>query len=280
LQSHPDWCQLLVAGWRIIAKRLCIMLLYRSALIASTAALLIFSACAPSGVEVVGETDEKQYQLAKEYQKAGRTEEALSAFIRVIDARRDAPESHFEAGYIYLNSMKDPIKAIYHFDRYIQFKPQSPQATQVRQLIETAQKEFARQLPAQPYQGELDRIDLMDLVKSLKLENDSLKRELVTAQKRVQQLESIVSGARRVPTAVSAPRAPTVPQVQNSIVPPVAPDPSSVPRSYTVQSGDSLSAISRKVYGTPTRWIDIYQANRDRMTSENALRVGQELRIP
>ena len=164
------------------------MLLYRSALIASTAALLIFSACAPSGVEVVGETDEKQYQLAKEYQKAGRTEEALSAFIRVIDARRDAPESHFEAGYIYLNSMKDPIKAIYHFDRYIQFKPQSPQATQVRQLIETAQKEFARQLPAQPYQGELDRIDLMDLVKSLKLENDSLKRELVTAQKRVQQL--------------------------------------------------------------------------------------------
>jgi nucleoid-associated protein YgaU len=126
----------------------------------------------------------------------------------------------------------------------------------------------------------LDRIDLMDLVKSLKLENDSLKRELVTAQKRVQQLESIVSGARRVPTAVSAQRAPTVPQAQDSIVPPVAPDPSSVPRSYTVQSGDSLSAISRKVYGTPTRWIDIYQANRDRMTSENALRVGQELRIP
>lgn len=252
------------------------MKLSRSALIVSTTALLILSACAPSGVEVVGETDEKQYQLAKEYQKAGRTEEALSAFIRVIDARRDAPESHFEAGYIYLNSMKDPIKAIYHFDRYIQFKPQSPQATQVRQLIETAQKEFARQLPAQPYQGELDRIDLMDLVKSLKLENDSLKRELVTAQKRVQQLESIVSGARRVPTAVSAQRAPA----QDSIVPPVAPDPSSVPRSYTVQSGDSLSAISRKVYGTPTRWIDIYQANRDRMASENALRVGQELRIP
>ena len=89
-----------------------------------------------------------------------------------------------------------------------------------------------------------------------------------------------MSGARRVPTAVSAQRAPTVPQAQDSIVPPVAPDPSSVPRSYTVQSGDSLSAISRKVYGTPTRWIDIYQANRDRMTSENALRVGQELRIP
>ena len=71
--------------------------------------------------------------------------------------------------------MKDPIRAIYHFERFLQFRPQSPQATQVRQLIETAQKEFARQLPAQPYQGELDRIDLMELVKTLKLENDSLR---------------------------------------------------------------------------------------------------------
>ena len=53
-----------------------------------------------------------------------------------------------------------------------------------------------------------------------------------------------------------------------------------MPRSYTVQSGDSLSSISRKFYGTPSRWIDIYQANRDRLASENALRVGQDLRIP
>jgi tetratricopeptide (TPR) repeat protein len=258
------------------------MFLPRFALVASLSVLFIFSACAPSGVEIVGETDEKQYQLAKEYQKSGRTEEALSAFLRVIDARRDAPESHFEAGYIYLNVMKDPVKAIYHFDRYIQFKPQSPQAPQVRQLIETAQKEFARQLPAQPYQGDLDRIDLMELVKSLKVENDSLKRDLVAAQKRVRQLEAVVGGARRVPMGTSG-VAPPVQQspllVQTEVEPP-APDPTSAPRSYTVKSGDSLSSISRAVYGTPSRWIDIYQANRDRLSSENALRVGQDLRIP
>lgn len=275
-----DYCQLFVAAWRISAKRLGIMFLSRFALVASLFALMTLCACAPNGLEVVGEIDEKQYQLAKDYQGQGRTEEALSAFLRVIDARRDAPESHFEAGYIYLNSMKDPVKAIYHFDRYLQFKPQSPQATQVRQLIETAQKEFARQLPAHPYQGELDRIDLMELVKSLKLENDSLTRDLATAQQRVQQLENMVGGARRVPTA-QAPvvgqrsRVPTQAQAATSI-----PDPASAPRSYTVKSGDSLSSISRTVYGTPSRWIDIYQANRDRLSSENALKVGQDLRIP
>jgi LysM repeat protein len=264
------------------------MLLPRVTLVGFLLSLLIFSACKPSGVEIVSETDEKQYQLAKQYQAEGRTEEALSAFLRVIDARRDAPESHFESGYIYLNAMKDPVRAIYHFDRYLQFKPNSPQASQVRQLIETAQKEFARQLPAQPYQGELDRIDLVELVKSLKHENESLKRDLVAAQNRVQQLENVLGDARRVPSAQPAvqfsqqtQQQPRVAQGQQQVRPQSATtDPATAPRTYTVQSGDSLSSISRKVYGTPSRWIDIYQANRDRLSSENALRVGQEVRIP
>lgn len=247
-------------------------------------------ACAPGGVEVVSETDEKQYQLAQNYKSEGRVEDALSAFIRVIDARRDAPESHFEAGYIFLHNLKNPIRAIYHFERYLQFKPNSPQAPQVRQLIETAQKEFARQLPAQPYQGELDRIDLMELVKNLKVENESLKRDLMAAQSRLKQLQGTVgqmressrleSGTSRAPTA-------TVPQTTQRVqrpspteTRPEVTEPTEAPRSYTVQSGDSLSSISRRFYGTPSRWIDIYQANRDRLSSENALKVGQTLRIP
>lgn len=246
------------------------------------ALLGLLSGCAPTSVEVVSETDEKQYQLGQDYKNQGRIEEALSAFLRVIDARRDAPESHLEAGNIYLRTMKDPIRAIYHFERYLQFKPQSPQATQVRQLVETAEKEFARQLPAQPYQGELDRIDLMDLVKTLKQENDGLKRELVSAENRVRQLENVLGQARRVPepqiqtTATSFQPQP----VQQAAPVAATPNPADVPRTYTVQSGDTLSTISARFYGTPSRWIDIYQANRDRLSSENALRVGQEIRIP
>jgi len=244
--------------------------------------LVLMSGCARNSVEVVGETDEKQYQLGQDYKAQGRMEDALSAFLRVIDARRDAPESHLEAGYIYLRTMKDPVRAIYHFDRYLQFKPQSPQASQVRQLIETALKEFARQLPAQPYEGELDRIDLMDLVKTLKEENDSLKRDLMAATARVEQLQNVLGQARRsTPQAGSQER-----EVQTVRPTPVNPPanqstpPADAPRTYTVQTGDSLSGISRRFYGTPSRWIDIYQANRDRLSSENALRVGQTLRIP
>ena len=57
-------------------------------------------------------------------------------------------------------------------------------------------------------------------------------------------------------------------------------DPREVPKSYEVQSGDTLSKISEKFYGTANRWNDIYQANRDILSSARSLRVGQELLIP
>jgi len=270
--------QLLVAGWPITVQFIGMILLSRFVFVVCVWFMWALVACTPGKVEIVGETDEKQYQLAKAYQKEGRTEDALSAFLRVIDARRDAPESHFEAGYIYLQVMQNPLRAIYHFERYLEFKYNSPRATEVTQLIETAEKQFVRRLPAQPYEGELDRIDLMELVKSLRQENERLKRGWIAAQKRVQQLEHTVGDARRVSTLQSRTEELQAGASVRTQVP--DPDPATVPRSYTVQSGDSLSTISRQVYGTPSRWIDIYQANRDRLASENALRVGQELRIP
>ena len=238
--------------------------------------------CAPSGVEVFSETDEKQYQLGQDFKSQGRMEEALGAFERVIDARRDAPESHLEAGYIYLRTLKDPINAIYHFNRYLRLQPHSSQATQVGQLIETAQKEFARQLQGQPYESSLDRIDLMDLVQALKQENEGLKRELMTASSRVQQLENVLGQARRSTQAEAYAQVEQAARVRPSIPTTLqaAPTPANAPRAYTIRAGDTLSAISKRFYGTPTRWIDIYQANRDRLSSESAIRVGQEIRIP
>jgi len=47
---------------------------------------------------------------------------------------------------------------------------------------------------------------------------------------------------------------------------------------YTVVSGDSLGVIARKVYGTSRRWQQLYELNRDRLSSPSALRVGQKLR--
>jgi nucleoid-associated protein YgaU len=51
-------------------------------------------------------------------------------------------------------------------------------------------------------------------------------------------------------------------------------------RFHTVAEGDSLSRISMRYYGTPNRWQEIYNANRDVLQGSAVLRIGMQLRIP
>ncbi len=51
-------------------------------------------------------------------------------------------------------------------------------------------------------------------------------------------------------------------------------------RTYVVRSGDTLSKISARFYGTTGRYMEIYDANRDRLSSPTNIRVGQTLIIP
>ena len=50
--------------------------------------------------------------------------------------------------------------------------------------------------------------------------------------------------------------------------------------TYTVLEGDTLSSIAQKIYGDPSKYRKIFEANRDILADENTLGLGQELRIP
>ncbi len=49
---------------------------------------------------------------------------------------------------------------------------------------------------------------------------------------------------------------------------------------YTVQPGDTLSAISARTLGTVRRYEEIFEANRDVLSTPNSLQIGMQLRIP
>lgn len=51
-------------------------------------------------------------------------------------------------------------------------------------------------------------------------------------------------------------------------------------RTYVVRSGDTLGLISFKMYGTASRYMEIYNANRDKLSSPSRIEVGQVLVIP
>jgi nucleoid-associated protein YgaU len=49
---------------------------------------------------------------------------------------------------------------------------------------------------------------------------------------------------------------------------------------YDVVSGDSLSKISKQYYGDPSKYQQIFEANKPMLQSVDRIYPGQKLRIP
>ena len=50
--------------------------------------------------------------------------------------------------------------------------------------------------------------------------------------------------------------------------------------TYTVQSGDTLSAIAKRFLGNANDYMEIFNANRDQLTDPDKIKPGQVLKIP
>ncbi len=239
---------------------------------------LMMQGCGPSG-KVTQETEERAYRRGKSLVREGRKDEALQAFQTVIVARPDATESHLEAGLIFLEHIKDPLAAIYHFRNYLAMSPEGEYAEFVKELILTAQKDFAQTLPGEPFGNEVDRVNLMETVNKLQEENNQLKQRALELQRELTDQESVIQKySQALNIAQSRP-------IQQGEVAPIViqstlRSQTSGQQTYTVQAGDTLSRISTRVYGGSNRWKEIFEANRDQLPSPNALQPGQVLRIP
>jgi LysM repeat protein len=51
-------------------------------------------------------------------------------------------------------------------------------------------------------------------------------------------------------------------------------------KTYTVKSGDTLSEIAKRELGSATKYMDIFNANRDQLNDPDKIKPGQVLKIP
>ncbi len=263
---------------------------------------VLAAGCGRDGGSLGPEVDEPLYREGMQLVKEGRPQEALSDYLKLITQRGDlAPESHLNAGLIYLEDVKDPIAAIYHFRRYLELAPNSPQAINVRGLIDTAKRDFARTLPGDPLATAVTDAGLSAQLDQLRRENGELRAALVGARGGASYpVSSGGSGPPPmfVPSAVAAPVAVEAPPPSEApaAVPVAEPEPAApvrqplarpaappgAGRRYTVAPRDTLFGIAKRFYGTATnaRVQAIIDANRGVLSSARDLRPGMQLRIP
>jgi LysM repeat protein len=72
----------------------------------------------------------------------------------------------------------------------------------------------------------------------------------------------------------------TVSQSAQPAAKPAAAAPPHGNETYTVQSGDTLSAIAKKFLGNPNAYMEIFNANKDQLSDPDKIKPGQVLKIP
>jgi len=270
----------------------------RSRLVRWAGSLLLISVlpgCQPgSGPQLTAEMDEPHFRRGLQMKKSEKYNVAQEAFLKVISKRGDdAPESHLEVGAIYLDHIKDPFAAMYHLKKYRELKPNGANRDAVSDQIERAEKEIIRrvmQRVGSPVQRQLNELDYEDRIESLQAENATLRsgivslRQQLAEQSRTSSPVAAIPSGNRGPSSSAAVRPVQTAPVQ--VIPNRAPDrapvspPAASGRTYVVERGDTLYKISIRFYGTGRRWQEIYELNRDRLQSPEAVAVGVELRLP
>lgn len=143
------------------------------------------------------------------------------------------------------------------------------QLGQMRRELESARTAQSRMAEANNAQ-ERERVAI---IAQLRTEHGALAARLNQAQSTLDQIASTARLGTPAATIAAGGSVPARPvRAANDATPEV--------RYHTVTEGDSLSRISLRYYGTPGRWQEIFQVNRDLLQGSSTLRVGMQLRIP
>ncbi len=225
----------------------------------------MLAGCGLSGTSDDRDERDPYLRKARELKNLQDYEGAIALYNKALERKPGLARAHLELGLIYDQQLNDDVRAIYHYERYLEMRPDAEKKQIVEELIRHAKISFAGTLPNRPAEA----------VREI----DMLKREVAT----LRQLLAEKSGVTNVPASASAGQ----PSAQASASPATAAAPAaSAPASkatsetYTVKPGDTLARIATKVYNDSSRWKEIYEANRAKLPSPQSLKAGQVLVIP
>ncbi len=174
---------------------------------------------------------------------------AINLYESALDGSAGAADIHYRLALLYDEKMNEPLNALHHFKRYLTLAPTGPHATEVKEFMKRDELALVTNMSG-------DSVVTRAEAARLKNENLSLRKDLEerAAQARLAAVnEKATRGAHSEKPAA---------------------------RSHVVESGDTLFSLSRKYYGSPSRWKEIRSANRKSLDASGKLKVGQTVTIP
>jgi tetratricopeptide (TPR) repeat protein len=86
------------------------------------------------------------YNLAVAYTKAMFTAKAVAEYEKSLVYDAANADAHFNLGMLYKGQANDPAKALVHFRRYLELKPEAEDAVDVQESIDSLMRHNDKQL--------------------------------------------------------------------------------------------------------------------------------------
>ena len=225
--------------------------------------LLLLGGCSPSVASMdESERGDALMKRAGAYAQAGDVDSAIRLYMRLIDVDPGVARAHLDAAILFDDYKKECVRAIYHYQRYLELRPQTEKKAMIENRIRQASQRFAASV-VKPGRHSAPPQDIADL-----------KKENAALREQIQQLQREVEAAQRVRMAppAPAPRPAAAPGPATVSGPPPA---AGAPVKHTVQAGERLHALAA-TYGVSVQ--SIMEANG--LADPNKIRIGQVLVIP
>lgn len=240
------------------------------------------------------------YQDGLAWKDQGRYDIARASFERAADVNPANRYAHLELGFLHLEQLRDPVSAIYHFQRYLALA-QKQESAEFRDPVVEGRITSAKIQLAMQYSDQIGRQESQVRLDEMRRRNEDLEQQvrLLTQQlqlARQQQLTNALAGTasndgstlpsgsgrspaeappqelrgREVPGPTN--RVPAVTAQRGTPATTARPAPS---RSYVVQRGDTPSRIAQRF----NLRVDALMAANPGVDPRR-LRIGQSLNIP
>ncbi len=223
------------------------------------AAILMTTGC-DKEAQSIEEREERDpfVKSGQEFMDEQKWDQAIESFNRALEKEPRMARPHLDLAIIYQQHKINYIHAIYHYDRYLELRPNAEKAEFInQQKLKVAQALANTLINASPEVKQVvkERNELLQ-------QNKELQRQLTAARGG----EPAPTTRQRVATQTRSAPAPAASSGKHQI--------------YHVVSGDTLTKIASQFYGDSSKWDIILDANSDRLSSPSALQIGQTLVIP
>ena len=231
--------------------------------------LIVLSSCSEPN-----EKAHPAYQAALKAFENHNYPESATKFEKYLDFNRTSAKTHLKLAKLYGDYLDNPFLEAYHYRQYLVYEPQCSDKEDIEAWIEAAEKKFAtKMIEDHPEEftppDEIDKLEetnknLLAYMKKLKKELTYLRQLKGSTNPKKVKNSLTIKNKNLTKTSIASSN-----QQKNPSV-----------KTYIVKKGDTLSKISKEIYGSSKYYRSIYQANSDSMRSESDLKIGMTLTIP